>query len=419
MSLPRYPRYKDSGVEWLGEVPEHWDVVPLKRIVKLRSGDSISADDISEVGDYPVYGGNGLRGYTSSYTHEGDLVLIGRQGALCGNVNYARGKFWASEHAVVASPSWLLSTTWLGEMLRAMDLNRYSVTAAQPGLSVDVVANLRTALPPVDEQLAIGAFLDHEIHKIEGLIVDQQRLVELLKEKRQTVISHAVTKGLNPIAPMKASGIEWLGEVPAHWAVKRLKHVSPEITVGIVVEPSKYYVPDGVPALRSLNVQPGTISLDNLVFISADANELHSKSKLRAGDLVAVRSGQPGTAAIVPPGLDGCNCIDLIIIRRPHSVSEQFLCWYLASDAAVSQFSSGSGGAIQQHFNVGAAANMFVPAPPVREQQAIVAFINAAIEKTDALATEAQKAEFLLTERRAALISSAVTGQIDVSEAVA
>ena len=149
MSLPRYPKYKDSGVEWLGKVPEHWEVYALKRIANLQSGDTISPDDIEEDGQYPVFGGNGLRGYTTNFTHDGTHALIGRQGALCGNINYAHGKFWASEHAVVVSTLNNVETVWLGELLRAMNLNQYSVSAAQPGLSVDIIRNLFIAVPPL------------------------------------------------------------------------------------------------------------------------------------------------------------------------------------------------------------------------------------------------------------------------------
>ena len=127
MSLPPYPNYKDSGVEWLGQVPEHWEVCALKRIVSMQSGESITGESIEETGEYQVFGGNGLRGYTSAFTHDGKFVLIGRQGALCGNINYASGKFWASEHAVVATPIKQVNTVWLGEILRAMNLNQYSV----------------------------------------------------------------------------------------------------------------------------------------------------------------------------------------------------------------------------------------------------------------------------------------------------
>jgi type I restriction enzyme S subunit len=281
------------------------------------------------------------------------------------------------------------------------------------GLNLELLGNVGCPIPPLGEQRAIATFLDRETTKIDALVEAQRRLIELLKEKRQAVISHAVTKGLDPTVPMKDSGVEWLGEVPAHWEVKRLKHLTSAITVGIVVEPSKYYVEDGVPALRSLNVKPGKLNLDNLVYISAEANEILSKSQLRAGDLVAVRTGQPGTTAIVPIELDGANCIDLIVIRRPFG-SERFLCWYLASDPAVRQFSEGSGGAIQQHFNIGTAVNLLIPVAPIGEQEAIAEFLDRHTEGIDALAEKAESAMELLRERRAALISAAVTGKIDV-----
>ena len=194
------------------------------------------------------------------------------------------------------------------------DAGMLSSGSTRSRIPLSVMAFRRIALPPADEQQAISTFLNHETAKINALITEQQRLIALLTEKRQAVISHAVTRGLNPDAPMKNSGIEWLGEVPEHWAVERLKHISSEITVGIVVEPSKYYVDDGIPALRSLNVRPCSIELENLVFISPEANKILAKSRLFAGDLVSVRSGQPGTTAIVPKEIDGCNCIDLIII---------------------------------------------------------------------------------------------------------
>jgi type I restriction enzyme, S subunit len=239
MSFPRYPEYKDSGVEWLGAVPAHWQVMQIKRVTTLRSGDSISSDDIGEDGEFPVFGGNGLRGYTRSYTHEGFLPLIGRQGALCGNVNYARGKFWASEHAVVATPCNGADPIWLGETLRAMNLNQYSVSAAQPGLAVEAIGNLWVPVPAHGEQTAIAAFLDRETAKIDALVAEQETLIALLKEKRQAVISHAVTKGLNPDAPMKPSGIEWLGDVPARWEVLALKRVCSLIKDGTHLPPPR------------------------------------------------------------------------------------------------------------------------------------------------------------------------------------
>ena len=131
-----YSEYRDSGVEWFDSVPTHWDVKRISYISQLRSGDAIVSEKIEAEGDYPVYGGNGLRGYASNFNLDGEFILIGRQGALCGNINYGSGRFWASEHAVVVYPSLDVNIKWLGETLRAMNLNQYNVSAAQPGLAV-------------------------------------------------------------------------------------------------------------------------------------------------------------------------------------------------------------------------------------------------------------------------------------------
>ena len=189
----RYPKLKDSGIEWLGEIPAGWEVKRLKHLAQLRSGESINGEQITPVGEYPVYGGNGIRGYTESYTHEGHYCLIGRQGALCGNINYAKGKFWASEHAVVASPVIELDVFWFGGILCSMNLNQYSVTAAQPGLSVDTIKNLFLPLPPLSEQRAIAAYLDRETAKIDALTAKIVSHIEKLREYRQALISAAVT----------------------------------------------------------------------------------------------------------------------------------------------------------------------------------------------------------------------------------
>ena len=127
----QYPAYKDSGVEWLGEIPANWEVRALKRVGSMRAGAAITSQDIEPDGEYPVFGGNGIRGYGDSYTHEGDYPLVGRQGALCGCVNFASGKFWASEHAVVVTPAKGVDPHWLADLLAAMSLNQYSQSAAQ------------------------------------------------------------------------------------------------------------------------------------------------------------------------------------------------------------------------------------------------------------------------------------------------
>ena len=177
----------------MGEVPRHWEVKKIKHLAQLRSGESITAADINETGEYAVFGGNGVRGYTGEYTHDGSHVLIGRQGALCGNINYAQGKFWASEHAVVAHPLTCFNVLWFGELLRSMNLNQYSVSAAQPGLAVERIANLTIPVPPLEEQQAIAAFLERQIADMESVVIRVNDAVSYLREYRTALISAAVT----------------------------------------------------------------------------------------------------------------------------------------------------------------------------------------------------------------------------------
>ena len=193
-----YPAYKDSGVEWLGEVPEHWEVRRLKTLCQMRSGDAITAMSINDSGKYPVFGGNGIRGYAAQYTHNGNYVLIGRQGALCGNVHIARGRFWASEHAVVAMLRYRQhALKWFGAMLEAMNLNQYSIAAAQPGLAVDRVLNLGAPVPPTQEQHAIAHFLNHANQRISASCAAIKRQINLLHEYRTRLIADVVTGKLD------------------------------------------------------------------------------------------------------------------------------------------------------------------------------------------------------------------------------
>ena len=185
-------KMKDSGVEWIGEVPEGWEVRKLKHIAKLQSGDTISSDSFTETG-YPVFGGNGFRGYTNRYTNDGDYVLIGRQGALCGNVNYAHGQFFASEHAVVVYPHKHENIVWLGEVIRASNLNQYSQSAAQPGLAVSLIQNICYPYPPKEEREGIALYIAKNIKVIDEGIKNYQEQISLLQERKQIIINEVVT----------------------------------------------------------------------------------------------------------------------------------------------------------------------------------------------------------------------------------
>lgn len=190
--IPDVPR-KDSGIEWLGEIPKHWEAKRLKYVAKLKSGEFINAENINPIGNFPVLGGNGLRGYTNTFTHEGNYILIGRQGALCGNINLVDGKFYATEHAVVVTIIDKSETIWLAELLRAMNLNQHSQASAQPGLAVETIKNLFIPFPPYKEQKEIVSLITSENERIKSTISKIENEVSLLQEYRTSLISEVIT----------------------------------------------------------------------------------------------------------------------------------------------------------------------------------------------------------------------------------
>ena len=195
---------RDSGIEWLGMIPEHWRISKIKYLADLKSGTNLTSEVIEPVGNFPVYGGNGLRGFYGSYTDDGHYILIGRQGALCGNINYAKGQFWATEHAVVCYPKLDFKTIWFGELLRTMNLNQYSIASAQPGLAVERIKNLTIPFPSIEEQSEIVNFIESRTTKIDQTISETQLQIQKLKEYKTAVISEVVT-GKVDVREWKAS----------------------------------------------------------------------------------------------------------------------------------------------------------------------------------------------------------------------
>ena len=186
-------KMKDSGVEWIGEIPENWDVCKIQYMANLKSGYNLTTEQITDEGLYPVYGGNGIRGFYHEFFNDGEYVLIGRQGALCGNINYSTGKFWATEHAVICYPKMQYATKWFGELLRSMNLNQYSLASAQPGLAVERIKALSIPLPPLSEQQTIANYLDQKCKEIDELISVKKEKIEKLKAYKKSVIYEYVT----------------------------------------------------------------------------------------------------------------------------------------------------------------------------------------------------------------------------------
>jgi len=384
-----------------------------------RNSIDLRLDDIQRVA--PPVGAETAR----TCAHADDILIsVTAYIGTIGVVPSGLGEAYVNQHTALVRPKReRVCSRWLAYCLHSRfgqeQFRELVQGGTKEGIGLDDVQNLCVPRLLLCKQQATAAFLDRKTAQIDQLIAKKQRLIELLQEKRQALISQAVTKGLDPNVKMKDSGIEWLGKIPAHWSAKRLRYITPQVCVGIVVTPAKYYVDEGIPCLRSLNVRENCLVEDDLVFISKDSNRLLSKSMIFKDDLVAVRTGQPGTTAVVDDRFHGTNCIDLIVIRKSTQFESQFLSYVMNSQFAKSQFGAGSDGAIQQHFNIETATNLLIPLPPLDEQKRITCYLT---QQTAYLATLVGKNEQhieKLHEYRQTLISAAVTGKIDVTKEVA
>lgn len=398
MSYAPYGSYKDSGDGWLGSVPSDWRVAPLSRLLTVQSGEMISAAELCEDG-FPVVGGNGVRGYTSRFNTPANTIVIGRVGAKCGCVHYIKQPFWASEHAFRVRKRAGFNDGFMTYFLEAIDLNRFAIKTAQPLLNTELVVSEHVAVPPsIEEQSAIANFLDREAAKIDTLIDKQEQLIKLLEEKRQAVISHAVTKGLNPDVRMKDSGIQWLGKVPEHWGVKRLRFLC-DVTTGDK---------DTVNA-RDDGVYPFFVRSQFVEHI--DSYTADCEAVLTAGDGAGV-----GKVFHYFEGKFDFHQ-RVYMLSRFREVKGRFLFHFL-KEFFFRVALEGNAKSTVDSLRMPIFMNFPLTVPPSQEQEHILRHVQFAAEQFDKLIDEAMKGTDLLKERRTALISAAVTGKIDVRNAV-
>lgn len=439
MSFPRYPKYRESGVEWSAEVPAHWELKRFQRCVYVAEG-QVDPED-ARYSEMSLIAPNHIESGTGRLF---DLETASDQGAesgkyLCkaGDVVYSKIRP-ALRKVCIAPVDCLcsadmyplrthsgLSNLYLFWLMLSEQFSAVAVLESQrvamPKINRDSLKSVVFAVPPPEEQVTIVAFLEQATSEIDKLAEQQSRLIELVKEKRQAVISHAVTKGLNLRAPMKPSRIEWLGEVPEHWAVialKRLANVNTGVAKGKDNGSRKTIT---VPYLRVANVQDGFLDLENVATIEIPADEL-DRYALRSGDVLMNEGGdfdKLGRGCVWDGQIEPCITQNHVFAVRPRQVSSAWLNAITSSDFAQFYFMTRS----KQSTNLASISStnlMELPVvlPPATEQKGILNFIVEQTSRFDALMTETQRAIDLLQERRTALISAAVTGQIDVRQLV-
>ncbi len=431
-----YPAYKPSGVEWLGDLPKHWKVRRLKYSAslvnqKVDAGDS----DLPYTGLEHIESGTGKRiALNGEASSEGQANLYERGDVLFGKLRPYLAKVHAADtdgictgELLVLRPrevhqKFLLDYLVNPDFIAIVDSSTYG--AKMPRANWEFIGNLPALIPPETEQRAIAAFLDRETERIDSLIAKKQRQIELLQEKRAALISHAVTRGLDPDVKMKNSGIEWLGQIPEHWQLKRLKYLSNDANgLGIQIGPfggmlkDVVYDDDGeFKVYGQENTLSGDFLRGNRWIAKAQFVEMRNYH-IFPGDIVFTRKGSIGACSLVPSdvrkGIIDSDTIRLRVVQE--RVSSMFILYaFKYSDFLQGQVQETKRGAILSGLNTSTIANLLFPIPPLPEQVCIVSHVEQCIGQIDALMAKVEASIQMMREYRTALISAAVTGKIDV-----
>ena len=437
MSFPRYPKYKTSGVEWLGDVPEHWDVRRVRWLCEIRkriagvlghdvlsitqqgvkvkdteSNDGQLSMDYSkyqlvDIGDFAMNHMDLLTGYV-------DISPVNGVTSPDYRVFTIRNRTRCNDHYLL----YLFQMGYRNKIFYA-----YGQGSSQLGrwrLPTEQFKDLSFPLPLIEEQITIAAFLDHETAKIDELVAEQERLIELLKEKRQAVISHAVTKGLNPDAPMKDSGIEWLGEVPEHWEVCDLNYALSAI--GDIDHYMPESVDKGVPYVMTGDLTDFASGIDFESCKQVSHNDylkLSKRIKSSKGDVVMARYATIGTASFIDVDREFLVSYSCVTIKpNPSKALGLYIFNYFKSLVFFQGIQQQVNTNTQGNVGVNDLKKIKVTLPNLTEQAEIIEYLAFETAKFTTLTTEANHVIDLLKERRTALISAAVTGQIDVRNLV-
>ena len=437
MSLSRYPEYSDSRIDWVARLPAHWDVASLKWVCQRYSGGTPDRNRLEfwEDGTVPWLNSGAVndgRIYEpSAYITEealgsssakwipagAVLMALAGQGKTKGMVAQLMFESTCNQSMAAIVPVGRIEARYLYWWLASNYQNIRNMAGGdlRDGLNLDLLGAIPCPLPSDVEQAVIAALLDRETAKIDALIAEQEKLLALLAEKRQATISHAVTRGLDPNAPMKDSGVPWLGEVPAHWEVTRLKYAS-ELIVDCPHETPVYDEDGEYRVIRTADLTEGELHIDRMYRVSeAEYRKRIRRQSLDQGDLVYGREGERwGFCAQIPGDNGFCLGQRMMQFRATDSQYSRYLMWQLNAVSTYRQGQMDTVGATSPHVNVGTIRNYALAEPPIDEQVEIAAFLDAETAKLDALQFKAESGIELLQERRGALIAAAVTGQIDV-----
>ena len=437
-----YEKYKASGVDggdhrWIGEIPEHWQFIKLKQLVScndetltIRETDDFFINYI-EIGDVNLE--KGVDNYSNVHIQEAPSRA--RRIVRANDIIISTVRTYLKAIAKVPEEynGFIASTGFAVLRAKAIDYNylnfvvqnedfineviSLSVGASYPAISSNNLVNIKAPFPPLQEQTAIAKYLDHQTAIIDELIEKKTKQIALLKEKRQAIINETVTKGLDPTAKMKDSGIEWLGEIPESWEVKKIKFISSVISKGTTPSTEgKGLVDNGIKYLKAENIKDSEVSPSHEFFIDEETHEILKRSQLQENDILFVIAGATiGKVAILPKELTPANTNQAVsFIRLKEGENHKFIHYWLLSSKIYDQIWFKAVQSAQPNLSMESLGNFSVPYPTLHEQELIVNFLNSKIEEFESLIAKNIDQMEKLKEYRQSLISEAVTGKIDV-----
>ena len=434
----KYEKYKDSGVEWIGEVPEHWEVMKLKYVANFYTGDSLNDEekkiyvDCNITESLPYIGTKDVErdvnyiNYNSGYCipkNELDSFSIAPKGAtlICIEGGSAGKKIGFVEQDVCFVNKLCCAKSFFEKSNKflyfyfnsSLFTNQFNLflQGLIGGVSINRIKCMNLLFPPLPEQQAIANYLDAKCAKINGSIDVQKRKIELLNELKQTIITDAVTKGLNPNAPMKNSGVEWIGEVPEHWEMRKIKHIGVAEN-GLTYKPTDICAEEeGVLVLRSSNIQNGKLTFDDNVYVNTAPISL----KVKKGDIIICsRNGSAslvGKSAIVENDINATFGAFMMRFRSKHNY--KYINYLLT--ATIRHYKELFTTTTINQLTIGIINSIAMPfIIDMKEQQTIVNYLETETSKIDAQIAKANRRIELLNELKQSIITEAVTGKIKV-----
>ena len=407
-----YPKYKESGVAWLGEVPEGWEISKLKYLCRITTGNKDTENKVDN-GKYPFYVRSQTVEKINSYSFNGEAILTAGDGAGVGKVfHYTNGKFDFHQRVYLFYSFKNVDGKFLFEYIKN---NFYKVALAGvakstvDSLRLPLIQNFMITVPSLKEQLRVSNYLDQKTKKIDTLIKKQQTLIKLLKEKRQALISHAVTKGLDDAVEMKDSGVAWLGDVPLHWEIGLLSSLftnNKEKNCGMKNN-NLLSLSYGRIIQKNIDTSFGLLPANFESYQIVHNGYIILRLTDLQNDKKSLRVGFVNEKGIITSAYVG-------LAKKSESIGNEKYFYYYLHSFDIHKGFYGMGAGVRQGLNFDELKKLRITLPPINEQNKIVEYIEIKTNQIDTLITKSTQAIELLKERRTALISAVVTGKVDV-----